>query len=153
MVKNRHFLLVEDNVDLATLALRIFKKNNLLTRLTVVAGGQDALDLLMKMADTSASACESFPSLVLLDLNMPQMDGYETLKRIRQSPQIKNVPVVILTTSEDPEDIDTCYGLGVNAYIFKPTEYEALEKTILLIEAYWGRYNMPPPICFWSGRP
>ena len=144
-MKTRHFLLVEDNVDVVTLTLEIFKKNNLPTHLHVVKRGQDGINFLMDRANTKD--CELFPSLVLLDLNMPQMDGRETLKRIKQNPKIKNVPIVMLTSSQDPEDISSCYDLGVNGYVVKPTDYQTFEKTLLIIEAFWTRCNVPPPMC------
>ncbi len=144
-MKKKHFLLVEDNGDLVALALQIFKKNNLSTHLDVVSNGHNALNYLIEKSNPNVY--ESFPVLVILDLNMPLMDGVETLKRIRSHPVIKHVPVVILTTSQDPEDIVACYDLGVNAYIVKPTAYKALEKTFLSIEDFWGGYNVPPPIC------
>jgi len=149
-MKKNFFLVVEDNVDLVTLTLQIFKRNHLSTCLQVTKSGQEALSFLIEMAHSSD--CDSFPSLVLLDLNMPKMDGIETLKRIKQYPNIKNVPVVMLTSSQDPEDISTCYDLGVSGYVVKPTDYKEFEKTLLAIEAFWGSYNVPPPVCLEAER-
>jgi two-component system, response regulator len=142
-VEGIEILLVEDNPNDEKLALQALKKNNLVNNVQVVRDGAAALDFVFC---TGAYAERPFSSmrLILLDKNLPRVDGMEVLRRIRADPRIHNTPVVMLTTSTDERDIVESHRLGVNSYIIKPVDFDQFTETARQIGYYWLLINKPP---------
>jgi CheY-like chemotaxis protein len=135
---DKAILLVEDNPDDAELTRIAFAEAGVDYRLQVVGDGVQALAYLR------GSAPADLPSLVLLDLNLPKLDGREVLEAIRAEPATRSLPVVVLTTSAEPFDVDTVYELGANSYIQKPVEFERFVDVVRQIGLYWLALNQPP---------
>ncbi len=132
-------LLVEDNPDDAGLTKRALKKNNLANNLMHVSDGEEALDFIF-------NADNRMPKLILLDLKMPKVDGIEVLKKIKDDPQKKIIPVVVLTSSKEERDIMESYKLGVNAYIVKPVDFPKFVDAVAEVGMFWMLLNQPPNI-------
>lgn len=137
-------LLVEDNPDDEALTLRAFKKNNI-TDVVVVRDGVEALDYLHGMGDYTGRDTNKLPSVVLLDLKLPRMDGQEVLMNIRADPRTRLLPVVVLTSSNEEQDLIHTYGLGANSYIRKPVDYTEFIEVTNQLSKYWLGLNMTPP--------
>ena len=131
-------LLVDDNPDDVELTLRVLKNHRIANEIIVARDGLEALEQLF------GPMAASLPSLVLLDLKMPRMDGLEVLRRIRAEPRTKHLPVVIMTTSREERDILASYELGANSYVQKPVEYEQFEDAVRYLGLYWLILNVPP---------
>ena len=129
-------LIVEDSEDDFEATLRAFKKTNLRNPIRWASSGQEALDILN---GTSAK-----PGLILLDLNMPGLDGRKTLEIIKSNPALRKIPVVILTTSNDERDIEGCYALGANTYVQKPVDLDGLFAAIQRLKEYWFEIAVLP---------
>lgn len=127
-----NILLVEDNQDDYEATIRSLKQNHLMNPVHWCRSGQEALDYLYQQQKRSLK-----PSLMLLDLNMPGMDGRQVLQHIKGDPQLKSIPVVILTTSADSKDVDQCYRTGASTYIQKPVSFEGLTAAIRTMKDYW----------------
>jgi len=127
-------LLVEDNPADVDLAREAFEANNQPVNLMVAIDGAEALDLLHKRAG-HADACE--PDLVLLDLNLPRKDGRQVLDEIKKSSDLRSIPVVVLSSSEDVKDIVQSYELGANCYISKPVDFSGFQKTMRSLNCFW----------------
>jgi len=136
-------LLVEDNDDDIELTLRAFKKGNDPYDVVVVKDGEEALDYLFARGDYHDRT--ELPSLILLDLNLPKLNGHAVLKEIRKTEELKKIPVVILSTSDEQSDVEKGYELGTNSYILKPVDYDAFCDTITNLKNYWLNTNMIPP--------
>ena len=134
----KEILLVEDNPDDAELTRIAFAEAGVDYRLHVVGDGVQALAYLRGCAPAD------LPSLVLLDLNLPKLNGREVLEAIRAEPTTRSLPVVVLTTSAEPFDVDTVYELGANSYIQKPVEFERFVEVVRQIGLYWLALNQPP---------
>lgn len=134
MQQTFQILLVEDNPGDIKIAQEAFKQNNSTTTLNYVQDGIQAIDYLKK---NLAFANAITPDLILLDLNLPKKDGKEVLLEIKTDKALKQIPVIILTTSESETDINECYLLGANSYITKPMDLESFLKAIKSIEEYW----------------
>jgi two-component system, response regulator len=135
-------LLVEDNPDDQELILREFRPTNLKNPVDVARDGQEALDYLFGNHDQAA---KPVPVLVLLDLRLPRVDGFEVLKRIRAQERTRRVPVVILTSSSEDQDLIDGYDLGANGYVRKPVRFEEFATAIAQLGVYWLLINEPPP--------
>lgn len=133
-VRNVEILLVEDNPGDVRLTTEVLKDAKLCNRINVVSDGVEALDYLYRRGPFSA-ACR--PDLILLDLNLPRKDGREVLEEIKSDPALKNIPVVILTTSNAEQDILKSYALHANCYITKPVDLEQFSKVVASIEEFW----------------
>jgi two-component system, response regulator len=136
-------LLIEDNPHEAELTLRSLKKHHLANRVIHFDDGEEALDYLFgrgKYADNGTSQ----PRLVLLDLKLPKVTGHEILQQIRSHERLKNIPVVVLTSSNEEADIIKSYSLGVNSYIVKPVNFKAFSKSIEELGLYWMVMNKIP---------
>lgn len=131
-------LLVEDNLDDAGLTIRALKKYNLANHLLHLRDGEEALNYLYS-PDNNA-----MPKLILLDLKMPKVDGLEVLRRIKWDEDKKVIPVVVLTSSKEEQDIVSSYKLGVNAYIAKPVEFEGFIKAVAELGLFWLVLNQSP---------
>jgi two-component system response regulator len=137
-------LLVEDSEDDYEATLRAFKKASLHNHVHWCKSGQEALDFLKHEGlyrDTSKSP---LPGLILLDLNMPGIDGRKTLELIKQNTELKRIPVVILTTSADEKDIKVCYQMGANTYVQKPVSFDGLIEAIKRLKEYWFEIALLP---------
>ncbi|RAU22622.1 two-component system response regulator [Paramagnetospirillum kuznetsovii] len=145
MSKNPHVLLVEDNEDDVELALHAFRGSAMSPDITVVRDGEEALDYLFATGRHAVKPSRELPALVLLDLQLPGIGGLEVLRRLRERPETKRVPVVILTTSDDQNDIIGGYDRGVNSYIRKPVGYADFAQMVKQLEHYWLVTNVAPP--------
>jgi len=145
----REVLLVEDNDDDVQLTRRALVQNRIGNELTVVHDGVAALEHLRRLASGAPSG-PPLPAVVLLDLKLPRMDGLETLKQLRSDPRLRRLPVVILTSSKEEQDIVKSYDLGANSYIRKPVDFEQFSAAIRQLGLYWLVLNEPPPP---AGRP
>ncbi len=137
-------LLVEDNEDDYEATNRAFKKANLCNPIVWCKSGRDALDFLKREGAYKDASKSSRPELVLLDLNMPGMDGRKTLEAIKKDDTLKRIPVIILTTSADERDIDACYQTGANTYVQKPVSFDGLIEAIKRLKAYWFEIALLP---------
>jgi chemotaxis family two-component system response regulator Rcp1 len=135
-------LLVEDNPSDVRLVREAFREGKLRNNLSVMGDGEKAWAFLQKERDFSNAP---HPDLILLDLNLPKMDGRELLSQIKESPRLRRIPVVILTTSKSEEDISKSYDLHANCYITKPVDLDQFIQVIQSIEHFWlGIVNLPP---------
>jgi two-component system, response regulator len=137
-------LLVEDNPDDVDLTLRAFKKNNLLNEIVVARDGVEALDYLFGMG-AYASSPNPLPQVVLLDLKLPKVDGLEVLRRIRDDERTRLLPVVVLTSSKEEQDLVQSYSLHANSYIRKPVDFLRFSEAVRQLGFYWLILNEPPP--------
>lgn len=133
---NRSILLVEDNPDDEALTLRALRKNNILNAVNVAHDGAEALDLLFAEGAEAAR-----PGLILLDLNLPKVNGLEVLRRIRADEQTQIIPVVVLTSSKEQEDVLAGYRGGANGYVRKPVNFADFAKAVSTLGAYWLLLN------------
>ncbi len=140
-------LLVEDNPDDEELALRAFRKNNIINEVIVARDGAEALNLLLGTHDPSVTdAVGSIsPTVILLDLKLPKIDGLEVLRRIRGNAATALLPVVILTTSTEEKDVIESYRLGSNSYVRKPVDFVEFVEAVRKLGSYWLLLNEPPP--------
>lgn len=142
-----YVLLVEDNPDDEALTLRAFKKNNILNEVRVVRDGQEALDYLFGSNGTEGHAGSDKPSIILLDLKLPKVDGLEVLRRIRADARMKHTPIVILTSSKQESDRMRGYELGCNSYVQKPVDFVQFVDATRILGLYWLVLNQPFPVC------
>lgn len=130
-------LLAEDDPDDQILLKRAVLICGMSPGIDVVDNGEDLLDYLNHRGMFESRDKHHLPSLILLDLNMPRMDGREALREIKATPELRSIPIVAFTTSNHAEDIDFCYQLGVNAYITKPNTFEELMKVVRVLSSFW----------------
>lgn len=144
MLNEKKILLVEDNADDELLTIRALKKNNIINEIIVARDGAEALDYLF---DTGAGKkLEQLPTLIILDLNLPKIDGIEVLKQLKSNARTKLIPVVVLTSSDEQNDILKSYGLGANSYIRKPVDFNKFIEVAANIGLYWLVFNeLPKP--------
>jgi CheY-like chemotaxis protein len=136
-------LLVEDNAEDAEMTMRALRKRNLANKLHWVKDGAEALDYLFCRGQYAGRSPSDPPKLVLLDIKMPKVDGIEVLRRIKAS-DLKSVPVVVMTSSNEERDVVESYRLGVNSYIVKPVQFDAFLDTVAKIGLYWVLTNRVP---------
>ena len=136
-------LLVEDNPNDVELTLRALKKHNLANKVHVVGDGAEALEFLFATG-AHAGRANQHPKVVLLDLKLPKVDGLEVLKRVKADPRTKAIPIVVLTSSKEEQDVIRSYQLGVNSYIVKPVEFDKFANSISELGMYWLVLNNPP---------
>lgn len=138
--QKKYILLVEDNPDDVELTKLAFKKNNFANEIKVVEDGQEAVDFLL--GDHPNGVKENgLPELILLDLKLPKLNGHEVLKQIKGATKLKRVPVVILTSSQEEEDIIKGYDLGANSYVRKPVDYQDFVEVVNNMGVYWLAIN------------
>lgn len=137
-------LLVEDNPQDLELALRAFKKANLTNRIEVARDGAEAIEFLFCEGAHAGRRIEDGPRVVLLDLKLPKVDGMEVLRRMKNDPRTKKIPVVVLTSSSEQKDVVESYDLGVNSYIVKPVNFERFAVAVQELGYYWLLVNQPP---------
>jgi two-component system response regulator len=138
-------LLVEDNPDDVELTLRALERTGGEVETIVARDGVEALDYLFGDGDVPASAGQEQPSIVLLDLKLPRVDGLEVLERLRADERTRLLPVVVLTSSREERDLDASYRLGANSYIRKPVDYDRFREAVGQLSAYWLGLNEAPP--------
>ena len=143
MLTERPILLVEDNPDDEALTLRAFSKNNIPNPVIVARDGVEALDYLFGTGAHEGRGASETPAVVLLDLKLPRIDGLEVLKRIRAHERTALLPVVVLTTSKEQQDITEAYRLGANSYIRKPVDFERFIQAVGQLGVYWLSLNEP----------
>ena len=140
-----HILLVEDNRMDVELTLDAFKEARLQNKIQVVMNGQEALDYLFRRGVYADRNTYPMPDLILLDLKLPRVDGFEVLRQIKSTDILKRLPVVILTSSKDEGDRALSYDIGANSYLVKPVSFEGFLGVIKQIEGYWLSLNIAPP--------
>ncbi len=138
-------LLVEDNPDDAILAVRAFKKHNLVNDIIVVQDGVAALEYLHGEGKYENRDCSNQPSIIILDLNLPRLNGLDVLKDIRGDSRTNLIPVVMLTSSTQESDVLDCYQFGANSYIHKPLDFEKFSEMSIQLVDYWFSANITPP--------
>jgi two-component system, response regulator len=138
-------LLVEDNRDDETLTLRALRQNNILNEVIVVRDGAEALDFLFARGTHAGRNLAVTPQVVLLDLNLPKVSGLNVLKQLRADPSTRLLPVVILTSSQEDEDVLESYKLGANSYLRKPVDLAKFTEAVKVLGLYWLLLNVPAP--------
>ncbi|MBT4513195.1 MAG: response regulator [Chloroflexi bacterium] len=140
-----HILLVEDSPMDVELTLDAFRQVRLQNEIQVANNGQEALDYLFGIGDCADRQKYPMPDLILLDLKMPKVDGYEVLRRIKNTPILKRIPVIILTSSKEEGDRALSYDIGANSYLVKPVSFEGFLGVVGHIADYWLTLNVGPP--------
>ena len=138
-------LLIEDNADDEALTIRAFQKNNIRNEIIVARDGAEALDFLFGTGTHASRDASQLPQVVLLDLKLPKVDGLEVLKRIRGDQRTALLPVVILTSSKEQQDIVNGYRLGCNSYVRKPVDFDQFIEAARQLGLYWLLLNEPLP--------
>lgn len=137
-------LLVEDNPHDLELTLVALERSQLANDVVVVRDGAEAIDYLFR-TNKYMDRAAGLPAVVLLDLKLPKIDGLEVLERVRASPDLKSLPIVMLTSSREEPDLQRAYGLGVNAYVVKPVKFHEFVRAISELGIFWAVLNEPPP--------
>ncbi|MEH2169841.1 MAG: response regulator [Nostoc sp.] len=138
-------LLVEDNPDDEALTLRALKKNNIMNEVVVAHDGVEALDYLFGKGVYADRDMNVMPHIILLDLKLPKMDGLEVLRHLRTDDRTKILPVVILTSSKEEQDLINGYSLGANSYVRKPVDFSQFSEAVRQLGLYWFVLNESPP--------
>ena len=139
--KENYILLVEDNPDDVELTLLAFKKNNFANEIKVVEDGEEAINFLIGENNNGGVSEFGYPELILLDLKLPKVNGHEVLKEIKSNINTRRIPVVILTSSQEEEDIIKGYDLGANSYVRKPVDYQDFVQVVNNLGVYWLAIN------------
>jgi len=138
-------LLVEDNITDAELTIRMLRKHNMANNLIHVKNGEEALDFIFATGKYAGIREIQYPpKVILLDIQMPKINGLEVLQKIKTDPKTRSIPVVILTSSKENPDIQKSYDLGANSYIVKPVNFEGFAQAIKNLGFYWLLLNQPP---------
>ncbi len=145
-MKNKTILLVEDNPDDVRLTLHAFEKCGVANQVVVVRDGAEALDYLFATGTHAGRDVTDRPALVLLDLKLPKIGGLEVLRRVRADPRTGLVPVVVLTSSSEEQDLARSYANGANSYVRKPIDFDRFIEATRQLGLYWLLLNEPPPI-------
>lgn len=143
--ESKVILLIEDNIDDERLTLRALRRNNIMNEVVVACDGQEAIDYLFGSGSYAGRDMNVMPAVVMLDLKLPRLSGLEVLKRIRQDERTWRVPVVVLTSSEDEEQIDLAYASGANSFIHKPNDPGEFSEMVLQLAMYWLLLNRTTP--------
>jgi len=138
-------LLVEDNQDDEVLTLRALKRNKIANEVVVARTGEEALDFLFGMGPHTGRDLSVLPQVILLDLNLPRMGGLEVLRRVRSDERTKLLPVVVLTSSKEDEDVINGYALGANSYVRKPVGFHEFSEAVKVLGMFWLLLNERPP--------
>ncbi len=144
-MQDKSILLVEDNPDDEELTLLAFRKNNIMNEVAIARDGVEALDYLFGTGCHAGRDLDKMPAVVLLDLKLPKIDGLEVLRRLRADARTKRLPVVILTSSTQEEDMIASYELGCNSYVRKPVNFAEFVDASRQLGLYWLLLNETPP--------
>lgn len=151
-MERKKILLVEDNPDDVELTLRAFRKNNIANEVVTAKDGVEALDYLLATGAYAGRDIGDIPAVVLLDLKLPKLGGLEVLQRLRTDDRTKLIPVVILTSSKEEQDLVNGYKLGCNSYIRKPVDFVQFTDAVRQLGIYWILLNEPPPVLADTGK-
>ena len=143
--KEVEILLVEDDPNDVELALIALRKHKLANKIHVVRDGEEALDFLFRRGLYTKDGTAPRPDLILLDLNLPKKNGVEVLECVKADTGMKEIPVVVLTTSDREEDVSRCYKVGANSYLTKPVQFDDCLKLVVEIQQYWLDISKLPP--------
>ncbi|HVG63378.1 MAG TPA: response regulator [Hyalangium sp.] len=144
MTELKRILLVEDSANDVALSLAALDEINLANEVVVVRDGQQALDFLYRRGEHE-NRTDGNPAVVLLDLKLPKVDGIEVLTQVKSDPALKSIPIVMLTSSREEQDLARSYGLGVNAYVVKPVAFPDFVSALKELGLFWAVVNQPPP--------
>ncbi len=144
MPELKRILLVEDSANDVALSLAALEEINLANEVVVVRDGQQALDFLYRRGEYEGRT-DGNPAVVLLDLKLPKVDGIEVLTQVKRDPALKSIPIVMLTSSREEQDLARSYGLGVNAYVVKPVAFPDFVSALKELGLFWAVVNQPPP--------
>ncbi|MDP0500393.1 MAG: response regulator [Verrucomicrobiota bacterium JB022] len=139
--------IVDDDADDCMLMRKAFQRNDLQNPLTILHNGEELLNHLRALPTATKAARPRLPGLIILDLNMPVMDGRETLQELKSDPALRHIPVIIVSSSAAPEDVHRMYDLGVNAYMTKPVTFDTLVQTVHCLSEYWLKTALIPSAC------
>jgi two-component system response regulator len=142
--RSRIILLVEDNPDDVVLARRAFEQSPVLNTMVTAGDGEEALHYLFASGTYAGRDQSVMPEIVLLDLKMPKLDGFAVLRRVRADPRTRRLPVVVLTSSNDQDDIARSYDLGANSFVRKPVDFAQFVEAARQLVLYWLMLNEPP---------
>jgi len=142
----KRILLVEDSEKDIELTLMALAENNLANEVVIAHDGTEALDYLYRRG-TFVDRPDGLPAVVFLDLKMPKLDGLEVLRQMKDDPNLKQVPVVMVTSSREEQDLVRSYRLGVNAYVVKPVDFSQFVESVKELGFFWALLNEPPPAC------
>ena len=140
----RNIYLIEDNPSDVALTRRAFERNRISNALLIAEDGQAALDLIFCQGEHANRDLAELPALILLDLKLPKVDGLEVLRQVRANERTRRIPVVILTSSGEQEDVARAYDLGANSYIRKPVDFQQFADAVAHLGLYWLVLNEPP---------
>jgi CheY-like chemotaxis protein len=144
MTSLKRILLVDDSARDTELALAALENHNLANEVIAVRDGAEALDYLYRRGEF-ADRAHGDPAVILLDLKMPKVDGIEVLRQIKSDPALRMIPVVVMTSSREEQDLLNSYQLGVNAYVVKPVKFPNFVEAVEQVGAFWAIINEPPP--------
>jgi two-component system, response regulator len=144
MNQDIEILLVEDNPHEAQLTIRSLTRNHLANKLLHISDGAEALDFIFARGKYSERKIGNGLKLILLDLKLPKVDGLEILEAVKTDLRTKMIPVIVLTSSKEEQDVVTSYKLGVNSYIVKPVDFDSFSKAVVELGMYWMLLNVPP---------
>ena len=143
-MRQADILVVEDNPDDLELTLHALERTEWAGKTHVARDGEEALDFLFRRGERREDSPDNPPCLVLLDLKLPKLSGIEVLKRVKNDPRTRTIPIVIFTSSKEERDLEDCYRFGVNSYIQKPVNFDEFRQTIRSLESYWIEMNQAP---------
>jgi CheY-like chemotaxis protein len=144
-MKSKTILLIEDNPSDVALTRRALERSHVSNDVVVAEDGQEALDYLFCTGAHASQEPTEMPAVVLLDLKLPKLDGFEVLRRLRADDRTRRLPVVVLTSSSEEQDVAASYDLGVNSYLRKPVDFTQFAAAIQHVGLYWLILNEPPP--------
>jgi two-component system response regulator len=144
-MEKKIILLVEDNPDDELLTLRSLNNSNVINKIVVTRDGAEALDYLFNRGEYASREAALLPELVLLDLKLPKVDGLDVLREIRQDRRTRLLPVVVLTSSDEEQDLVESYKLGANSYVRKPVDFDQFAQAVRQLQLYWMVLNQAPP--------
>jgi two-component system, response regulator len=146
-MRSKTILLVEDNPDDRELTVDAFNQAKISNQIQAVCDGAEALDYLFGTGAYAERDVDTMPTLVLLDVNLPKIDGLEVLSRVRADPRTKTLPVIMLTSSHEQEEVVRAYDTGCNGYVRKPVDSAQFRKAVNELGMFWLIHNVPPPEC------
>ena len=144
-MRDRVIVLVEDNANDEELTLRAFRKSNIVNRIVVLRDGAEALDYFFQRGTHADRPAGEVAQVVLLDLKLPKIDGLDVLRALRADERTRLIPVVILTSSAEDQDLARSYGMGANSYVRKPVDFKQFVEAVRQLGLYWLAINQPAP--------